>query len=201
MTADQQRGNQEPEPVDIIAVYRNDIELAEAEYLESLPDRDMIFSKSNIFLGLLERIYQEVISKHLIDAKSYNHDYDMLDRIFFQIYLPTVYKYGYTPTLYMYASFVHMDYSLISDILAGHYRDGAQVKRSTSDTVSKWYDACRSATFTRAIDGNSIGAIFASKAAYGMTDQPQPAPMAIKEDPLPPVEEVEARYLQPPRID
>ena len=57
------------------------------------------------------------------------------------------------------------------------------------------------ATFTRAIDGNSIGAIFASKAAYGMTDQPQPVPMAIKEDPLPPVEEVEARYLQPPKID
>jgi hypothetical protein len=41
--------------------------------------------------------------------------------------------------------------------------------------VRKWYNVCKAATITRAIDDNSIGAIFASKAAYGLSETPQAA--------------------------
>jgi hypothetical protein len=198
VTADQQRGNQEP--VDIIAIYRNDIELTEAEYLDRIPE-GLIYSKSNVFLGLLEEIYQNVLSKNIIKKDSYNNDYTVLNEIFYKVYLPIVYKYGYTPSLYMFAAFVHTSDTYLAELMSGVYHDGSRVKNETSETVRKWYNTCKAATVTRAIDGNSIGAIFAAKAAYQMSDQPQPAPMAIKEDPLPPVEEVEARYLQPPKID
>lgn len=177
-------GNMEPEKVDIIAVYRNDIELAESEYLDRLPDPGMIYNKSNIFLGLLESIYQNVVSKYLLDKKTFFNDYNMLNEIFYKLYLPLVYKYGYTPSLFMYCSFVHISDSNITDILSGVYRkDGSRVNDETQRTVRKWYQTCKAATVTRAIDGNSIGAIFAAKAAYQMSDQPQPAAIETRSDP------------------
>lgn len=171
----------EPEQVDIIAVYRNDIELAESEYLDRLPDPGMIYNKSNIFLGLLESIYQNVVSKYLLDKKTFFNDYNMLNEIFYKLYLPLVYKYGYTPSLYMFSSFIHSNNNYFTELLNGTYRDGSKVSNTTTVTVRKWYNVCKAATITRAIDDNSIGAIFASKAAYGMTDTPQPA-IEVKQD-------------------
>lgn len=174
-------GNMEPEKVDIIAVYRNDIEVTEAEYLERLPDPGMIYNKSNIFLGLLEDIYQSVVSKYLLDKKTFFNDYNMLNEIFYKLYLPLVYKYGYTPSLYMYASFIHTDNTYLTELMRGTYQDGSKVKDETTRTVRKWYQTCKAATITRAIDDNSIGAIFASKAAYGLSDTPTPA-IEVKQD-------------------
>lgn len=200
MAAERQTSGQDPERVGIIAVYQNDIELTEAEYLDKIPE-GLIYSKSNVFLGLLEEIYQKVLSKNIIKTDSYNNDYVVLNEIFYKIYLPIVYKYGYTPSLYMFASFVHTSDTYLAELMSGIYHDGSRVKSETSETVRKWYNTCKAATVTRAIDGNSIGAIFAAKAAYQMSDQPQPQALPDRKEPLPTIEDVEQRYLKPPKLD
>lgn len=172
----------EYENVDISALYKTDIEFQCTEYISMLPDETLIYKKSNIFLGLLEHIYNTVLYPIFFKDKPYNNDYNLLDRIFFSIYLPLNYRFGYTPTLYSFSSFVHISDSNIWDINKGIYRrDGSKVNNDTQQTVRKWYNTCKAATLSRAIDDNSIGAIFAAKAAYGMSDQPQPA-IEVKQD-------------------
>lgn len=168
---------------ELIAIHKNDIEICEYDYIQSLPDETLIYKKSNVFLGLLEKIYQDVISKYLLDTDTYSNDYEMLDIIFYKLYLPIVYKYGYTPSLYMFGSFIHIDNTYLSELLTGRYKDGSTVNHDTTLTISKWYNTCKAATFTRAVDDNSIGAIFAAKAAYQMSDQPAPVqPLPIAAD-------------------
>lgn len=172
----------EYENVDISALYKTDIEYQCTEYISMLPDETLIYKKSNIFLGLLEHIYNTVLYPIFFKDKGFYNDYNLLNDIFYKIYIPLVYRYGYTPTLYAFCSFVHISDSNITDILSGSYRkDGTTVNSETQRTVSKWYNTCKAATFSRAIDDNSIGAIFAAKAAYGMSDQPQPA-IEVKQD-------------------
>lgn len=168
--------------LELIKIHKDDIAVCEYDYIQSLPDESLIYKKSNIFLGLLESIYQNVLSKYFIDTDSFNNDYEMLDIIFFKIYLPIVLKYGYTPSLYMFSSFIHSNNNYFTELLNGTYRDGSKVNNATTVTVRKWYNVCKAATITRAIDDNSIGAIFASKAAYGMTDTPTPAIEAKQDD-------------------
>jgi len=170
--------------LELVKIHKDDIAVCEYDYIQSLPDETLIYKKSNIFLGLLEDIYQNVVSKYLLDKKTFFNDYNMLNEIFYKLYLPLVYKYGYTPSLFMYCSFVHISDSNITDILSGTYRkDGSRVNDETQRTVRKWYQTCKAATVTRAIDGNSIGAIFAAKAAYQMSDQPQPVAIETRPDP------------------
>lgn len=161
------------ETVDIKALYKSDIEFQCLEYISMLPDESLIYKKSNIFLGLLEHIYNTVLYPVFFKDKGYNNDYALLDRIFYSIYLPLNYRYGYTPTLYSYASFVHINANYFTELLSGVYHDGSKVNSDTTVTVSKWFNTCKAATLSRAIDDNSIGAIFAAKSAYGMSDQPQ----------------------------
>lgn len=185
----------------LIQIHKDDISVCEYDYIQSLPDETLIYKKSNIFLGLLEYIYKNVISIYLLDTSKYNNDYEMLNDIFYSIYLPLTYKYGYTPSLYMYSSFVHVDSSMFTELLQGIYKDGSRVKNETSNTVRKWYNTCKAATITRAIDDNSIGAIFASKAAYGLRENDNPEVITTKQEPLPAIEDVEQRYLKPPKLE
>ena len=83
----------------------------------------------------------------------------------------------------MYASFIHTDNTYLTELIRGTYQDGSRVNSETTRTVRKWYQTCKAATVTRAIDGNSIGAIFAAKAAYQMSDQPAPATIETRPDP------------------
>lgn len=168
---------------ELIKIHKNDISVCEYDYLQSLPDEAMIYKKSNIFLGLLEAVYKNVISVYIITDKTFNNDYELLNNVFYDIYIPLVYKYGYTPSIYMFSSFVHISMSNLTDINNGYYRkDGSKVNSDTQLTVQNWYNTCKAATITRAIDDNSIGAIFASKAAYGMIEAAQPVP-ETKQDP------------------
>ena len=186
----------------LIQIHKDDISVCEYDYIQSLPDETLIYKKSNIFLGLLEYIYKNVISIYLISDNSFNNDYSLLNEIFYNIYLPLVYKYGYTPSIYMFSSFVHISDSNLTDINNGYYRkDGSRVNSETQLTVQNWYNTCKAATITRAIDDNSIGAIFASKAAYGLRENDNPEVITTKQEPLPAIEDIEQRYLKPPKLE
>ena len=155
-----------------IELYLNKIDSYVDEYISSLPDESIVY-KSMGFNGLLYYIYKHCII-HVIDNDSFYNDYDLLDRIFFDIYLPLCYRFNIVPSVIGYCTFVHIDNRNISDIKQGVYRkDGSRVKPESQRTVQRWYDAIETSLLYKATNENGIGSIFALKANYNYNDQPK----------------------------
>ena len=59
-----------------------------------------------------------------------------------------------------------------TDLKNGFYRNGnGNVNKNTSQIVKNWHDTCKAATVGKALnDSQNIGAIFVSKAVYGLSD-------------------------------
>lgn len=159
---------------DNIQVYESDIQVLCDEYIESLPNQDMIY-KTAVYNGLLEFLYKRLI-KNIIksdkDITTHSYDYQILDNIFYGIYIPLCSRYDKTPTILQFTSTLcHIDNGNITDIKNGVYRsNGSKVNPVNTQTVTKWFNTCESALYGRAIECNSIGAIFGLKAAHGWRD-------------------------------
>lgn len=151
-----------------IEIYKTDIDILCDEYINSLSNPDMIY-KSAVFNGLLDYIYKHSL-KDILGNKVKN-DYQLLNNIFYNIYLPICYKYNKTPTILQFSVLADIDNTTLSDIKSGIYRtDGTRVNQTTSQIVKKWYSVCESALLGKAIDESSIGGMFALKACYGYRD-------------------------------
>ena len=152
-----------------IQIYQSDIDLYCQEYIDNLPDEQLIY-KTPTFTGLLEYLYRKVIKN--IVVKSYSgYDFKVLDNIFYNIYIPLTGKYGFTPTVIQFCTLVKIDNANISDIKNGVYRtSGIEAKKEKTQVVKKWYNTCESALLSRAVDTNSIGSIFALKSVYQYND-------------------------------
>ena len=164
-----------------IEIYMSDIELIESEYIESLPDESLIY-KSNCFNGLLLKIYQTVLVNIL--PKGYRNDYILLNDIFYKVYLPLCFRYNISPTIIQFCSVLTgIDNTNISDIKNGVFRNGYPVKDvNATQIVKSWYAVCESGLLSRAVNDNSIGAIFSLKSLYAYTEAPAALP-DVKQDP------------------
>ena len=176
-----------------IQIYQSDIDLYCQEYIDNLPDEQLIY-KTPTFTGLLEYLYRKVIKN--IVVKSYSgYDFKVLDNIFYNIYIPLTGKYGFTPTVIQFCTLVKIDNANISDIKNGVYRtSGIEAKKEKTQVVKKWYNTCESALLSRAVDTNSIGSIFALKSVYQYNDSQT---IRIEQDTTPSHEsaaEISARY-------
>lgn len=188
-----------------IQIYQSDIDLYCQEYIDNLPDEQLIY-KTPTFTGLLEYLYRKVIKN--IVVKSYSgYDFKVLDNIFYNIYIPLTGKYGFTPTVIQFCTLVKIDNANISDIKNGVYRtSGIEAKKEKTQVVKKWYNTCESALLSRAVDTNSIGSIFALKSVYQYNDSQT---IRIEQDITPTHEsaaEISARYAnaslpEKPRLD
>lgn len=151
-----------------IEIYKTDIDILCDEYINSLSNPDMIY-KSAVFNGLLDYIYKHSL-KDILGNKVKN-DYQLLNNIFYNIYLPICYKYNKTPTILQFSVLCDIDNANITDIKNGIYRtNGAIVNNNSTQIVKKWYSVCESALLGKAIDESSIGGMFALKACYGYRD-------------------------------
>ena len=73
-------------------------------------------------------------------------------------------------------------------------KDNTTVNQNSQQKVKKWYSTCESALFSRAVDTNSIGSIFALKSVYQYNDSQT---IRIEQDITPTHEsaaEISARY-------
>ena len=155
---------------DNIQVYESDIQVLCEEYINSLPDPEMVY-KTAVYNGLLDYIYKHLLC-NVITADNgltnSSYDYQILDNIFYSVYVPLCSRYDKTPTVLQFTSMLcHIDNRNISDVKNGVYRNGRKVNSDSSRTVQKWYQTCESALYNRAIECNSIGAIFGLKSAHG----------------------------------
>lgn len=162
-----------------IEIYQSDIDILTDEYISSLPDETMIY-KSSCFNGLLLYIYNNKL-KHVIDTvkqnkqiNNYYIDYDLLNEIFFNVYLPLTCKYNIVPTVLAFCTFVRINNVYMSEIRNGIYNNGSKPNSANTETVKKWYSVCESALADKAFNDNGIGAIFGLKANYFWNDQLKP---------------------------
>lgn len=151
-----------------ITIYSDDIVVLCEQYINSLPNPDNIY-KSNTFKGLLDYIYRHYLKD--IDLrckdKSNTNNYELLDKLFFDLYLPLVYKYNNSPSVLGFCTMCHISAENISDIRNGVYRSGYPVNSQNSQIVKKWYQVSESSLFDKAVQENGIGAIFGLKAGFG----------------------------------
>lgn len=155
-------------------VYQSDIDILCDEYIDDLPIPDSIYSKAAPFNGLLLYLYQKRFRK-IINANRPNknspYDYDLLDNIFYKVYLPLCYRFSKTPTILAFCSFLNISYHNIIDIKAGIYTsDNSPVNKKLSEIVKSWNSVCRGNLVNKAVEENGIGSIFILKAVHGFRD-------------------------------
>lgn len=150
-----------------ITIYSDDIAVLCEQYINSLPNPDNIY-KSNTFKGLLDYIYRHYLKD--IDLrckdKSNTNNYELLDKLFFDLYLPLVYKYNNSPSVLGFCTMCHISAENISDIKNGLYRDGSRVNSQNSQIVKKWYQVTESSLFDKAVNESSVGSIFLLKSKF-----------------------------------
>ena len=150
-----------------ITIYSDDIALLCEQYINSLPNPDNIY-KSNTFKGLLDYIYRHYLKD--IDLrckdKSNTNNYELLDKLFFDLYLPLVYKYNNSPSVLGFCTMCHISAENISDIRNGVYRSGYPVNSQNSQIVKKWYQVTESSLFDKAVNESSVGSIFLLKSKF-----------------------------------
>lgn len=154
-----------------IEIYENDISVLCDEYIKQFPDLEEVCNKPVFFNGLL--VY---INRHLfknITSLKFNNDYNALNDLFFDCFIPLCVKYSKTPTLQNFCIMTGIDNSLLSQILSGTYNDGSRVNAETFQTVKKWKSTTESALIDNGMAGNPVFSIFALKANHGWKETPQ----------------------------
>lgn len=197
-----------------MTVYNNDIELYTDEYINALSDSTLIY-KTMAFNGLLHYIYMKVFKykdntvrynnkRSVID---YNNTYIINDLI--NIYVDLCFKYNHIPTILGFSVFTGIDNTTINDWLNSNTRvnnDVVEVMEKGKplthfQTAKRLKDICEHALLSNTVENNSIGSIFALKANYGYTDTPTTQVITDNKEPLPAIEDVERRYLKPPKLE
>ena len=150
-----------------ITIYSDDIALLCEQYINSLPNPDNIY-KSNTFKGLLDYIYRHYLKDIDITSKdkANAHNYQLLDKLFFDLYLPLVYKYNNSPSVLGFCTMCHISAEHISSVANGLYRDGSRVNSQNSQIVKKWYQVTESSLFDKAVNESSVGSIFLLKSKF-----------------------------------
>lgn len=154
-----------------IEVYYSDISVLCSEYESQFDDLEERKNKPMFFTGLITYINRHLFKN--ITSIKYNNDYNALNDLFFECFIPLCAKYNKTITLQNFCLMTGIDNGMLSVILSGTHNDGSRVKPETVETVKKWKSACESALIDSGMSGNPVFSIFALKAGHGWKEEPQ----------------------------
>lgn len=144
----------------------SDIETAIEEYKLKLPNPDFLYTKSITFEGLIRYLYRRVIEP--IIPKSHNHNYDVLDDIFNNIYVPLCNLFGFQLNILLFCLLCNIDTYNINIIGRGRNTDGSPVtNHELVSHVQKWQTACEAGLYSNVSNHSSIGSMFLLKSVYG----------------------------------
>lgn len=162
-----------------VIIYQTDIDETIEDYISLLPNKDMIL-KPSCFHGLLEYIYKRYLKGIIKTDNGLYNDYNILNNIFYNIYVPLCYRFNISPTIISFcANMVHIDYSYIRDIKDGKKRNEYNIKQNIVNIIKGWYNISESTLLQKTIDSNSIGSIFVLKSMYQYSDN-QPIQIEYK---------------------
>lgn len=155
-----------------IEIYKSDIDILCDEYISELPDDNYIYKNPMSFNGLLYYIYRHKLKPILDNSKAVNHnrnDYELLNNIFFDIYKPLCFKYGYPIRLLEFCTqLVNISNSHLTDVKNGIYRtDGTKVNASHSQIVKKWYEESENSIQSNLLTQHAVPMMFLLKSKFG----------------------------------
>lgn len=182
-----------------IEIYDSDIEILEDTYLRSIKIDNINDLKVQQFNGLLLYIYNHKLKYILSDYKVKHHNrnnYELLDEIFYKLYVPLCYRYCFNPNIEQFCSILcHISLDNITDIKNGFYRtSNAKVNSDATHIVKKWYDTTKSGYITSVSAKNGIGDIFILKALYGLRDSDAVQQVIVSHDEHKTVEQIQEKY-------
>ena len=164
---------------DEISIYQSDIDILCEDYISLLNDESMIY-KSTCFHGLLECIYKRYL-KNIIRKDNNRYDYEILNDIFYNIYIPICTRYNNIPTLIQFCLLCHIDYNTVKDYKDGYrLSDGSKVNNRLKEIVNGWSNISESNLLSKTINENGIGSMFALKAIYRYRDN-EPIQLQIQQ--------------------
>lgn len=142
-----------------------DLENTINRYINTLRDPDDIYDiKTMYFYGLLRYIYKYNI-QYVLPPEHTNHNYPLMDSIFYRVYLPICYHFKRVPSVHSFI--IHLlDYDLnsIYDLRAGVYRgSGAKPNPDAARYVAKWEAVTTSDLLDYVVHSSSIGGMFRLK--------------------------------------
>ncbi len=154
--------------IDNVLVKYNDMVITENElencidrYISTLHEPDNIYKNHRVFNGMLLYLYKHLIVYIL--PSTYNNDYDLLDDIFMNIYIPLCYIYNHIPSISNFSILTRLQYSYIYDLHTGMYKDGSIVNNKSKLIVKKWIDICDGELLENIMHTNSVGSMFVAK--------------------------------------
>lgn len=161
---------------DNIEIYENKIYMLCDDYINTLPDPNVIYDGKTI-TGMFLYIYNNYIGE-LLDNKNnkatnrYN-DIKLLDMLF-NIYINLCYKYNNTPTILEFSSI----FTGISRDIINRWKNNnrRELNPEYVDTVKKWYEICELAL----VKDQGIKSIFLLKSNYGYNDSLAPIPLEMQ---------------------
>ena len=176
-----------------IIIYDSDIDLLCEDYINRLDNKELIY-KSSCFHGLLLYINKRYLKNIVRKDNGYNYDYEILNDIYYNIYLPLCSKYNISPTVLQFSCLCNIDITLLSDIKDGKLRNGSNINNRIIEIVKGWYNNSESTILSKAIDSNSIGSIFVLKSIYRYNDS-QPIQIEYKNtESHKSIEEIKEKY-------
>lgn len=141
-----------------------DLENTIQNYTNKLEHPEDLYNiKNMLFYGLLREIYNRNIQYVLPEGPK--HNYNLLDAIFYKIYIPICYHYGRVPSIHSFI--IHLcglDLNIFYDIRTGVYRaNDTKPNPQTAALVAKWETACNGDLIEYVVHSNSIGGMFRLK--------------------------------------
>lgn len=173
------------------AVYETKIhEIADQYLLDTLTAEEQENPRidSTLFSGMIHKIYVAIFKPTPANEEIYREhqyqnirqgsilDYDdiqTLDRLF-DTYCDLCAQYRMCPSLLGYGNMIGLSKDTINDWIVGRTRKSSE----HCQTAKRWKSVCEAALADRAVMSNSIGSIFALKAAHGWRET---APIGAEE--------------------
>ena len=137
-------------------------------YQAMLPNPEYLYTKVQTFNGLIRYIYNHIIKNIL--PNTYNYDYELLDNIFHNIYIPLCSSYGFIPNTLLFCNLCNITEDYI--YLKSNDNDTEDVtektnKRKNISIIKGWTREAESALRSQVADHSSIGSMFLLKSKFG----------------------------------
>jgi hypothetical protein len=158
---------------DIGFITSQDIEKSINDFENSLSDPGILYINGHKSFNLLLRYLYKHNIVNVIDTSKYNYDYDVLNQIFINIYIPLTYKYNRIASVNNFSVLVNIDYSLFYDIKTGVYRSNdGNVNDIHSRIIQKWISICNGELIDNVMHTGNVGGMFVAK-TRGFREEPQ----------------------------
>lgn len=152
-------------------ITESDLDRVIEEYIDKLPNGEMIYKNVQCFNGLIRFIGNRLVKNILPNTRL--HDYKLYDSIWDNIYLYVCNMYGYIPNIQLFCtSLIYINPNNVYGINENNNinYNGQVVNKDRLDVIKKWQTDRESALVGQVEQNNGIGAMFMLKAKFGYSE-------------------------------